>query len=121
MTELPKEDLNLIAQIDARLKHYNLIQPIDTTEGEQEQGKAPNLTNMKTAIQELLDEIKECRNIETDLLLPFIRNKIQSKLPKEREQILTAYSFGSLNKTENLLNGVDKITAQEYYETNFNK
>jgi hypothetical protein len=31
---LPKEDLNLIAQIDARLKHYNLIQPIDTTEGE---------------------------------------------------------------------------------------
>jgi hypothetical protein len=34
MTELPKEDLNLIAQIDARLKHYNLIQPIDTTEGE---------------------------------------------------------------------------------------
>jgi len=37
--ELLKEDLNLIAQIDARLKHYNLIQPIDTTEGEQEQGK----------------------------------------------------------------------------------
>jgi hypothetical protein len=33
-TELPKEDLNLIAQIDARLRHYNLIQPIDTTEGE---------------------------------------------------------------------------------------
>jgi hypothetical protein len=31
---LPKEDLNLIAQIDARLKHYNLIQPTDTTEGE---------------------------------------------------------------------------------------
>jgi hypothetical protein len=30
---LPKEDLNLIAKIDARLKHYNLIQPIDTTEG----------------------------------------------------------------------------------------
>jgi len=36
---LSNEDLNLIAQIDARLKHYNLIQPIDTTEGEQEQGK----------------------------------------------------------------------------------
>jgi hypothetical protein len=31
---LPKEDLNLIAQIDERLKNYNLIQPIDTTEGE---------------------------------------------------------------------------------------
>jgi hypothetical protein len=28
-TELPKEDLNLIAQIDARLKHYNLIAPIE--------------------------------------------------------------------------------------------
>jgi hypothetical protein len=46
---------------------------------------------------------------------------LQSLLPKECEQILTAYSFGSLNKTENLLNGVAKITAQEYYETNFNK
>jgi hypothetical protein len=33
---LSNEDLNLIAQIDARLKHYNLIQPIDTTECEQE-------------------------------------------------------------------------------------
>ena len=31
---LSNEDLNLIAQIDERLKHYNLIQPIDTTEGE---------------------------------------------------------------------------------------
>jgi hypothetical protein len=36
---LPKEDLSLIAQIDARLKHYNLIQPIDTTEGEFEYRK----------------------------------------------------------------------------------
>jgi flagellar biosynthesis/type III secretory pathway protein FliH len=52
---------------------------------------------MKTAIQELLDEIKECRNIETDLLLPFIRNKIQSKLPKEREQIEEAYDEGYNN------------------------
>jgi len=31
---LSNEDLNLIAQIDARLKHYNLIKPIDTTEDE---------------------------------------------------------------------------------------
>lgn len=30
--ELPKEDLNLIAQIDARLKHYNLIAPIEQVE-----------------------------------------------------------------------------------------
>lgn len=30
--ELPKEDLNLIAQIDARLKHYNLIALVDTKE-----------------------------------------------------------------------------------------
>jgi len=43
---LPKEDLNLIAQIDARLKHYNLIQPIDTTEGEYVRcvGENPNYT-----------------------------------------------------------------------------
>jgi hypothetical protein len=35
-SELPKDNLSLIAQIDARLKHYNLIQPIDTTEGEKQ-------------------------------------------------------------------------------------
>jgi hypothetical protein len=31
-SNLPKEDLNLIAQIDARLKHYNLIAPIEQVE-----------------------------------------------------------------------------------------
>jgi hypothetical protein len=47
---LPKEDLNLIAQIDARLKHYNLIEPIDTTEGapiETEQRLSVNVRPMR--------------------------------------------------------------------------
>jgi hypothetical protein len=73
---------------------------------------------MKTAIQELLDEIKECRNIETDLLLPFIRNKIQSKLPKEREQIEEAYDEGYNNAIWEC--GTPKsTTATEYYNETF--
>jgi flagellar biosynthesis/type III secretory pathway protein FliH len=73
---------------------------------------------MKTAIQELLDEIKECRNIETDLLLPFIRNKIQSKLPKEREQIEEAYDEGYNNAIWEC--GTPKSTrATEYYNETF--
>jgi len=70
---------------------------------------------MKTAIQELLDEIKECRNIETDLLLPFIKNKIQSKLPKEREQIEQAYQSGN----EKSWSAAPKTTAQDYYNETF--
>lgn len=38
-TELPKEDLNLIAQIDAKLKHYNLIAPIEQVEQPKEEVK----------------------------------------------------------------------------------
>jgi flagellar biosynthesis/type III secretory pathway protein FliH len=73
---------------------------------------------MKTALQELLDEIKECRNIETDLLLPFIKNKIQSKLPKEREQIEEAYDEGYNNAIWEC--GTPKSTrATEYYNETF--
>jgi hypothetical protein len=94
---------------------------------------------METALQELIKELTIELQSKYDYLLLTITSReehkthgeifalnaaiisAKAKLPKEREQILTAYSFGSLNKTENLLNGVDKITAQEYYETNFNK
>ena len=72
---------------------------------------------MKTAIQELLDEIKECRNIETDLLLPFIRNKIQSKLPKEREQIEQAFTSGEFNNYED--DDGMCISPEEYYLKTF--
>jgi hypothetical protein len=37
--KLPKEDLALIAQIDARLKHYNLIDPIEQVEQPKEEVK----------------------------------------------------------------------------------
>jgi hypothetical protein len=94
---------------------------------------------METALQEAIAKLKKERNkvhnqylVSNDVQkikelskqltgLDFAIKTNTNLLPKEREQILTAYSFGSLNKTENLLNGVDKITAQEYYETNFNK
>jgi hypothetical protein len=68
---------------------------------------------METALQELLDEIKECRNIETDLLLPFIRNKIQAKLPKEREQIEQAYDTGAIEMYD-----ID-ATARNYFNQTY--
>jgi hypothetical protein len=40
MTNLTEQDLKRIeAIVEAKLKHYNLIKPIDTTEGDKEQGK----------------------------------------------------------------------------------
>lgn len=80
---------------------------------------------METALQEAIEKFEDLKensqNLKDKLYLDAVIAILTNQLPKEREQILTAYAFGSLNKTENLLNGVAKITAQEYYETNFNK
>ena len=76
-----------------------------------------------TPMQELLKEIVQCRNIETDLLLPFIKNKIISKLPKEREQIEAGYNQGHFdgNSMAQVMNRNIKTykSAQEYFTTKY--
>lgn len=44
---------------------------------------------------------------------------LKDKLPTEKEQIETAYSEGSLNKTENILLDKTKVTAEEYFTNTY--
>jgi DNA-binding ferritin-like protein len=87
---------------------------------------------METALQEAIKEIQDKLDQLSENMLKFGFTQIsigkryayketlrylKAKLPKEREQIEQAYHSGN----EKSWSAAPKITAQEYYETNFNK
>lgn len=70
-------------------------------------------TPILTPMQQLLKEIGDCRNIETDLILPFIKNKIKEHLPKEQEAIEQAYDMGAIEMYD-----ID-ATARNYFNQTY--
>lgn len=67
----------------------------------------------KTAIQHLKQEMQKAPLMYASALMLMDRLKSEET---EKEQLEIAYSAGSLNKTENILLGKTKVTAQEYFQ-----
>jgi hypothetical protein len=84
---------------------------------------------METAVQELIAELQiemqkaqeqDSPNIASGFWHSIV--KAQAKLPKEREQIEGSWEAGNYVAKYRLENETQyQSTAQEYYETNFNK
>jgi hypothetical protein len=77
----------------------------------------------KTAIQQAIEALQTEMQKATEQQSPNIASGfhhsiiiLQSFLPTEKEQIEQAYSAGSLNKTENILLGKTKVTAEQYFQ-----
>lgn len=74
-------------------------------------------TRVLTPMQQLLKEIGDCRNIETDLLLPFIKNKIIKYLPKEQEAMINFHYEGQVCGCGN--GGTNIDFATEYFNRTY--
>jgi len=82
---------------------------------------------MKTAMQELIDEIVEhltYDDLTDDNRTTFetIRLRLLSKLTKEKQQIISAYAFGHNVGCIYMYNGNKEFTnQQEYYNKTYNE
>jgi hypothetical protein len=78
---------------------------------------------MKTAMQELIEELQSINNFKyKGLVIELIKNKLE----KEKEQIIDAYRIAAINNTDkqkwpNLDNEYFEICANEYFEKHFNQ
>ena len=83
----------------------------------------PETCTMKTAMQELIDDLKEFRHEQTSPLVISTMNKVLLKASllttKEKEQIVNAYKEGCSDSI--LDESTDKLRAEDYYNETYTK
>ena len=81
----------------------------------------PETCTMKTAMQELIDDLKEFRHEQTSPLVISTMNKVLLKASllttKEKEQIVNAYKEGCSDSI--LDESTDEERAEEYYNETY--
>ena len=81
-----------------------------------------NEQTMKTAMQELIDDLREFRDEQTSPLVISTMNKVLLKASllttKEKEQIINAYKEGCSDSI--LDESTDEIRAEQYYNETYN-
>ena len=81
----------------------------------------PETCTMKTAMQELIDDLKEFRHEQTSPLVISTMNKVLLKASllttKEKEQIVNAYKEGCSDSI--LDESTDEVRAKEYYNETY--
>ena len=81
----------------------------------------PKICTMKTAVQELVHDLKEFRDEQTSPLLISTMNKVLLKASllttKEKEQIVNAYKEGCSDSI--LDESTDEVRAKEYYNETY--
>ena len=80
---------------------------------------------MKTAMQELIDDLREFRDEQTSKLVLYTMNKVllkaSSMLEKEKEIVINAYKQGVVDEYGDSINLTTITEAEEYYNETFNK
>lgn len=84
-----------------------------------------NNYQMKTAMQELIDDLREFRDEQTSPLVISRMNKVllkaSSMLEKEKEIIIDAYKQGVVDEYGDSIDLTTITEAEEYYNETFNK
>ena len=83
------------------------------------------LNNMKTAMQEFLDYMKEYNmilikeGIEPNLLIKMLQHKAEKLLEKEKEQIENTFADGFVEGIETQKSGEQLLFPEQYYNQTY--
>ena len=75
---------------------------------------------MKTAMQELIDELDLIKIVEKHNFF-MVKYIIEQSLEKEKQQILKAYEDGADHGMDVIEDGLDYVVAIEYYNQTYNQ
>lgn len=79
---------------------------------------------MKTAMQELIDDLREFRDEQTSKLVLYTLNRVllkaSSMLEKEKETIVDAYKQGVVDEYGDSIDLTTITEAENYFNTKFN-
>jgi oligoendopeptidase F len=76
-------------------------------------------SNMQTVLQELISELKSIESY--DPIVQGIIKRAESKLEKEKEQIINAYEDGKENQRDSITNIYNYIIGEFYYNQTYNQ
>ena len=78
---------------------------------------------MKTAITELIDELKDYKKttFSDKLVTDYWILKAEKMLEREKEQIIDAYENGSDHGMDVIEHGLDYFHGEEYYNEKYNQ